>query len=67
MFLLCKCFINNYFIICLFSISFSSITFISGVTDVVFIPSTNIIAVRTTLDDGSFTDFNDAFVTNPFK
>jgi len=41
-----------------------SITFISGVTDVVFIPSTNIIAVRTTLDDGSFTDFNDPFVTN---
>jgi len=41
-----------------------SITFISGVTDVVFIPSTNIIAVRTTLDDGSFTSFNSPFVTN---
>ena len=41
-----------------------SITFTSAVTDVVFIPSTNIIAVRTTLDDGSFTDFNNPFVTN---
>jgi len=41
-----------------------SITFISGVTDISFVSSVNIILVRIIQDNGTSTSFNDPFVTN---